>query len=79
MADSLLGLDDRTVLVIGAGPGIGSACADVASRAGARAAALDFAPARAAATARAITGRGGEAVPYVANLLDDDQLRTAIS
>jgi len=78
MADSLLGLDGRTVLVIGAGPGIGSACAGVASRAGARVVALDFAQERATATARAITERGGEAVPYVANVLDDDQLRTAI-
>jgi NAD(P)-dependent dehydrogenase (short-subunit alcohol dehydrogenase family) len=79
MADSLLGLNGAAVLVIGAGPGIGSACADVASQAGARVAALDFAEERAAATAQAINGRGGEAVPYVANVLDDDQLRTAIS
>jgi NAD(P)-dependent dehydrogenase (short-subunit alcohol dehydrogenase family) len=75
----MLGLDGKAVLVIGAGPGIGSACAEVAGRAGARIAALDFAQERAVATAGAITGHGGEAVPYVANVLDDDQLRSAIS
>jgi NAD(P)-dependent dehydrogenase (short-subunit alcohol dehydrogenase family) len=78
MADSLLGLGGKTVLVLGAGPGMGAACADVASRAGARVAAVDFAAERAAETAAAITGRGGEAVSYVANVLDDDQLRGVI-
>jgi len=79
MTDSLLGLGGKAVLVIGAGPGMGAACADVASLAGARVAAVDFAAERAAATAQAITDRGGEALPFVANVLDDEQLRAVVS
>lgn len=78
MADSLLGLDGKTVLVIGAGQGIGAASCELAHRAGARVAALDFDESRATTVANSIVQRGGDAVPFVANVLDVDQLRTTI-
>ncbi len=54
-------LDGKTVAVIGAGSGIGAACARTAATQGARVVCLDIDADAAAATATAITGSGGAA------------------
>ncbi|MCR2764339.1 SDR family oxidoreductase [Microbacterium sp. zg.B48] len=79
MVDSLLGLTGQSVLVIGAGPGMGEACCEVASAAGARVAALDFDPLRVEPVAARIRDRGGDAFAVTANVLDDDELVRAIA
>lgn len=79
MVDSLLELDGKTVLVIGAGQGMGEASCEMARRAGARVAALDFDEGRATAVAESIVSRGGDAAPFVANVLDVEELRSTIA
>lgn len=77
--DQLLSLSGKNVLVIGAGPGMGQACAEVAAAAGARIAAVDYDLERATGTGDAIVAAGGHAVPFAANVLDDDELRAVIA
>ena len=63
-------LDGRTIAVIGAGSGIGAACALAAARQGATVACLDLQTAPAQATADAIVNAGGHADAFAVDVAD---------
>lgn len=67
----LFGLAGNVVAVIGAGSGIGAACAVGASRQGAHVACLDLDETAASATRTTITGHGGQAESAVVDITDE--------
>ena len=71
-------LDGRVVVVIGAGGGIGEACAIAIGAQGARTVCLDLNGDNAAATARAITMAGGAAESGLLDLVDGAATATAL-
>jgi NAD(P)-dependent dehydrogenase (short-subunit alcohol dehydrogenase family) len=77
MAD-MFRLDAKTVVVIGAGGGIGEACATAIGAQGAHTVCLDLNGDRAAATAQAIKAAGGSAESAVLDLVDGDATTAAL-
>ncbi|MFQ5747748.1 MAG: SDR family NAD(P)-dependent oxidoreductase [Gemmatimonadota bacterium] len=71
-------LEGRTVIITGAGRGIGGGIADAVAEAGAAVAALDLDGAAAAATARRIEERGGRSLGLEADVTDLDAVREAL-
>ena len=78
MAADMFRLDGKTVVVIGAGGGIGEACAIAIGAQGAHTVCLDLNGDRAAATAQAITAAGGTAESAVLDLVDGVATATAL-
>ena len=78
MAADMFRLDGKTVVVIGAGGGIGEACAIAIGAQGAHTVCLDLNADRAAATAQAITTAGGTAESAVLDLVDGAATATAL-
>lgn len=74
----LFRLDGKSVAVIGAGSGIGAACAVGASRQGAHVACLDIIEGNAAATAAAIVANGGAADAAAIDITDGDRTAQVI-
>jgi NAD(P)-dependent dehydrogenase (short-subunit alcohol dehydrogenase family) len=70
-------LDDRIVLVTGAGSGIGRACAEACGEAGADVACLDVDAETAAETAAAIAALGRRSVAVAVDVADEEQLEGA--
>ncbi len=68
---TLSGLPDRTVIITGAGGGLGRAFALGFAAAGARVVAADLDHDAAAATAEAVTRNGGTAVPVAVDVADE--------
>ncbi len=73
----LFRLDGRTVVVIGAGSGIGRESAQALAAQGAHVVVADYSLEGAEATAALITQRGGIAEAYEINVLDDDAVVAA--
>ena len=71
-------LEGKVALVTGAGAGIGRAIAVRLAAEGATVGALDVQRERSEATAAAITGAGGDALPLTANVADAEQMRDAV-
>src|SRR5580693_8752237 len=78
MADSLLGLQGRSALVLGGGQGMGESTALLLARAGCNVGVLDIIPERAERVAAAVAKEGPRGVPYVADVTDDAALVAAI-
>jgi NAD(P)-dependent dehydrogenase (short-subunit alcohol dehydrogenase family) len=76
MASDMFRLDGKVVAVVGAGSGIGEACALAIGAQGARTVCLDLQADRAAATAGAIAAAGGTAAAGVLDLLDTEGIAT---
>lgn len=74
---SLFRLDNRTVLVIGAGSGIGRESALALAAQGAHVVVGDYSAEGAAETTAQIEAAGGSAEAFVLNILDDDQVAAA--
>lgn len=75
---SLFRLDNRTVVVIGAGSGIGRESALALAAQGAHVVVADYSRAGADATVALIAERGGVASAYELNVLDDAQIDAAV-
>ena len=73
------GLDERVVVVTGAGGGIGGATAHRFAEEGSLVAVLDRDAATAAATAEAVTERGGRALAVACDITELDTVRSAIA
>jgi len=71
-------LEGKTVIVTGAGRGIGSGIADALAESGAHVAALDLDGAAAEDTAGRIAGRGARSLAIEADVTDAGAVRTAI-
>jgi NAD(P)-dependent dehydrogenase (short-subunit alcohol dehydrogenase family) len=69
----------RTILVTGAGSGIGAATALMVAASGGRVGVLDCDATRCAALCDQITAGGGSAVPLVADVADEAQMRGAVA
>ncbi len=74
----LFRLDGRTIVVVGAGGGIGQACADGLAAHGAHVVCADLDVATAVATADAITARGGRATAVGVDVLDADSVTALV-
>ena len=72
-------LTDQVAVVTAGGGGIGQGVALGLARFGARVAVLDIFPERCAATERAIAGQGGEGVGIPCDVIETDQLRSAVA
>ncbi|MBN9451766.1 MAG: SDR family oxidoreductase [Bosea sp.] len=68
----------RVILVTGAGRGIGKLLAERLAELGARVALCDLVEERAVETARIITDANGEALPLVADVSKEDDVRAAV-
>lgn len=73
-----LGLQDKRVLLVGAGQGIGRACAAAFAAAGARIACVDIDAAQAHALAAELQQRGGHALALHADVRHRDQVTAAV-
>ncbi len=73
----LFRLDGRTVVVVGAGSGIGREAAQALAAQGAHVVVADYSLEGAEATAALIAELGGVAEPFELNVLDDDAVETA--
>lgn len=71
--------DGKTILVTGAGSGIGAASAVLLARQGARIGVLDQSLERCQAICAQIKGSGGSAQPLVADVADEQQMRQAVA
>ena len=71
--------ENRVALVTGAAAGIGRATAQLLAQQGAAVGVLDCDAVGVAATVAAITGAGGRALPLVADVSDDAQMREAVA
>lgn len=71
---SLFDLKGKVAIVTGGGNGIGRACCQVLSDAGADIVVADMNPTDAQETVKLITGKGGKAQVIVCNVLDDHDL-----
>ena len=78
MTRNLFSLDGKTIAVIGAGSGIGQACASGAAEQGAHVWCLDINAAQADATARMITTAGGKAECGVVDITNETSVNDAI-
>ena len=78
MAADMFRLDGKVVVVIGAGGGIGEACAIAIGAQGARTVCLDLNADKAAATTDSITAAGGEAESGLLDLVDDAATAAAL-
>lgn len=74
----LFRLDDRTIVVIGAGSGIGREAAQALAAQGAHVVIADYSLEAAEATTALILGTGGRAEAYQLNVLDDDAIDAAV-
>jgi NAD(P)-dependent dehydrogenase (short-subunit alcohol dehydrogenase family) len=72
-------LDGGTVLVTGAGSGIGAAVASEAAAAGARVAVNDLEPDRAEATVRSVREAGGDAVAVAGDVSSPEGARSVVT
>jgi NAD(P)-dependent dehydrogenase (short-subunit alcohol dehydrogenase family) len=72
-------LQGKVALVTGAGSGIGKAAALLMAREGARIGVLSHTEDEIRKTAEEIRQAGGEAVPLVADIADEEQMRKAVS
>lgn len=73
-----MGLTGRPALVVGAGQGIGRACALALAEAGARVACLDVDESRAGAVAAEIAATGASAVPLVGDVRRREDVQRAV-
>jgi NAD(P)-dependent dehydrogenase (short-subunit alcohol dehydrogenase family) len=76
--DSLLGLEGRAALVLGAGQGIGRACALQLARCGARLALVDLEGERVGRVAEEVRQLGRTAEPIVADVTVESQVQEAV-
>lgn len=76
---SLFDLKGKVAIVTGGGNGIGRACCQVLSDAGADIVVADMNPTDAQETVKLITGKGGKAQVIVCNVLDDHDLVNLVS
>lgn len=79
MTKNLFSLEGKTIAVIGAGSGIGQACAIGAAEHGALVWCLDINPEPAAATAQTITRQGGNAECGVIDITNESSVHDAIA
>jgi NAD(P)-dependent dehydrogenase (short-subunit alcohol dehydrogenase family) len=70
--------EGRRALVTGGGSGIGRATSELFAQEGAAVAVVDLREERARETAEAITARGGQAVPLLADVSDADAVQAAV-
>ena len=78
MTRNLFSLDGKTIAVIGAGSGIGQACAIGAAQQGAHVWCLDINAAQADATATMIATAGGKAECGVVDITNETSVNDAI-
>jgi 3-oxoacyl-[acyl-carrier protein] reductase len=71
-------LEDRRVVITGAGSGIGRETAKVCAREGARVGVLDIAPDAAKQTVSEVESAGGAGLALVADLTDEPQVEAAV-
>ena len=77
--NSLFALEDKRVLVVGGGQGMGEATSRLLAGLGCHVAVMDLESDRAERVCAELRGLGVEAMPVVANVLDDGQLVDAIA
>ena len=74
MANSLLGMDGKSIMVIGGGQGMGESTARFLAMAGANVAVVDVVAERAENVARSVQHHGRRGVAVVGDVLDDTQV-----
>ena len=74
MSDKLLGMDGKSIMVIGGGQGMGESTARFLAMAGANVAVVDVVAERAENVARSVQHLGRRGVAVVGDVLDDAQV-----
>src|ERR1051326_3507973 len=78
MSKQLFGLEGKRIIVLGGGLGMGEATSNLLADLGAHVAVLDIIPERAERRSADLVKKGVESIPGIADVLDDEQLVTAI-